>query len=118
MTKDTGTASIEAKKKWIKDLLYGGYPQTQGTLRSSKGYCCLGVYLAGRGNQLPVCDPSEDENSEEMLDEGPPGLYQECVIDLGDFQDTGITLNDSGKSFEEIADRAMDFYGISLQDLQ
>lgn len=114
MTKDTGTASIEAKKKWIKDLLYGGYPQTQSTLRSSEGYCCLGVYLAGKGVEL-------DENTEDdygLLYEGPESLYEQCTTDLGDFQDTGITMNDKGKPFAEIADEAMEFYGISLQDLQ
>lgn len=31
------------KYRWIYALLFGGYKQTQGTLKDSKGFCCLGV---------------------------------------------------------------------------
>lgn len=29
--------------KWVRALRSGKYNQTQGTLRNSQGYCCLGV---------------------------------------------------------------------------
>lgn len=33
----------EIKAEWVKRLRSGGYRQTQGLLRNSEGYCCLGV---------------------------------------------------------------------------
>jgi hypothetical protein len=33
----------ELKVKWLAALRSGDYPQGQGTLRSTEGFCCLGV---------------------------------------------------------------------------
>lgn len=33
----------KVKSKWVKALRSGKYKQDKGTLKSGKGYCCLGV---------------------------------------------------------------------------
>lgn len=31
------------KRRWVKALRSGDYPQTQGALKTDAGFCCLGV---------------------------------------------------------------------------
>jgi len=39
----TKEEQAENRRKWVAALRSGEYPQTQGILRDSDGYCCLGV---------------------------------------------------------------------------
>lgn len=110
---DKGCASKEVKISWIKDLTSGEYPQAQGTLKSSEGFCCLGVFLAGRGYELETRDRDDDE----FLYEGPKCLYDECKRLVGDFMHTGIEMNDDGKTFQQIAAAAIHFYNIEESEL-
>lgn len=96
------------KKKWLKALRSGEYTQGVGYLRTTDDtYCCLGV----------LCDLTDGEWAEDndeayifqledygelMLDLDPIyldlfGLDDETQADL-------VDMNDSGSTFEEIAD--------------
>jgi hypothetical protein len=50
----------QVKEKWLTALRSGEYKQTDGALRDSKGFCCLGV----------LCDVYTKENNKEW----------ECVV--------------------------------------
>lgn len=42
----------EIKARWVAALRSGRYPQTWGALRTSEGYCCLGVLCDVRDPSL------------------------------------------------------------------
>jgi hypothetical protein len=95
----------QIKQKWVSALLSGEYQQTQNRLRTDNGFCCLGV----------LCDLYGKENNVEW-ELGCGNLYQfqgnygtlpSSVVEWSSLEDRGTTLivlNDSGKTFEEIAD--------------
>lgn len=94
---------MDLKQKWLEALRSGDYQQTKGTLKSSEGYCCLGVFLSAVvGEEPPVYDYDEETG---LQDEGPQELYDFCRDYLPEevFK-KGINMNDQGKSFSEIAD--------------
>lgn len=107
----------EIAKIWINALKSGKYGQTKGVLKSDNGYCCLGVlcqisklgefkqligndiisFVLPSGNMSCSSLPSEVLGWADMADE------------LGNFNEsdsfsTLSLLNDSGKTFAEIAD--------------
>lgn len=87
----------EFKKEWIAALRSGKYSQTKGTLRDQEGFCCLGVAydLTGRDwRETSVGTHETDENNETEFDPGIPYTKVDKLTDL----------NDTGHSFEEIAD--------------
>lgn len=110
---DFGNAADDKKLKWIEALESGKYSQCKGTLRGEDGFCCLGVWLDLQGVELEVEVFNPEENS---LFEGPKHLYTQTWEDLGDFQDTGIQMNDQGKTFEEIAAKAREFYELPKKE--
>lgn len=86
----------ELKSKWIAALRGGGYKQAQFKLRNNHGaYCCLGVLCVVAG--LPISndgggvDPDNDYIPIETI------ISTERKAELAH-------MNDSGKSFLEIAD--------------
>jgi hypothetical protein len=98
----------ELKKLWLEALRSGNYEQTRFYLRFGDGYCCLGV----------LCDLHPDVDWIRNISECafyPFGVEER---DLGNLPDkasswSGLTndqknilmsMNDWGKSFEEIAD--------------
>lgn len=100
--------------KWVKALRSGKFKQTQGQLQDAEGFCCLGV----------LCILAEQEGvdvARKTYKHGPHlkgGVleYQKAVMEWADlssddgfFELSGISSslvdkNDSGESFEEIAD--------------
>ena len=103
----------QIKQKWVSALRSGDYQQTQGRLRKEDGFCCLGV----------LCDLYAKDNNVEWE---PPGyndayVFQEfesnlpsSVMEWADLEycnphvnggeSTLVRLNDSGCTFEQIAD--------------
>lgn len=92
---------MNAKQKWIEALRSGKYIQTRGTLKSSEGYCCLGVFLSAvEGEEPPVCHEEDG-----ITDTGPAEMYSKCRKLLPEgLVSKGISMNDEGKTFLEIAD--------------
>lgn len=91
----------DLKRKWIKALRSGKYEQGRERLRSPHGFCCLGV----------LCDIVDPSKWSERKLQGfsylgriatlPPELFS--AQDLTASSQL-IVMNDSGKSFAEIAD--------------
>lgn len=84
---------------WTEALRSGDYPQTAGTLHDSSGFCCLGVAAVVYGIATPeqmVCDDTS---------EGPSWVYEELADRIPEnIISRGIEMNDSGRSFTEIAE--------------
>ncbi len=88
------------QEKWIKALRSGEYDQCKGTLRDEGGrYCCLGVlYHVVRGTEPPVgINVLDDYMIGATGVKSPTAACNTTVLSLA-------VLNDSGKSFIEIAD--------------
>jgi hypothetical protein len=108
------------RAEWIAALRSGEYRQTtDGNLRDSYGWCCLGVACDVAVRHGITSEPKMADG--ECLFEGdataslPPSVLEAFGIhsDLGDFRDTTLELggevslssaNDQGVSFAEIAD--------------
>lgn len=94
----------DLKRKWVEALRSGEYDQGQWRLcRVTSGgakYCCLGVvYEVANGEDAWFSIPSTSElrtGCGEMAAYFPPGLSDADAWAL-------IDLNDSGRSFDEIA---------------
>ena len=98
--KDTFTK--KAKQEWLKALRSGEYKQTTGMLMTAnqhgKYFCCLGVYQDVRGFE---------STDKEILssNEHPYTRNGSDVLGLSSvIQKRLASMNDNGKSFEEIAD--------------
>ena len=97
----------QMKTEWLEALRSGEYKQVRGTLKGltedeEVGYCCLGVFASVvLGEEPPLCVPDEDG---EYLDEGPQSTYNKIEGICPEVQETGIEMNDGGKSFSVIAD--------------
>ncbi|MGA0595643.1 hypothetical protein [Enterovirga sp. CN4-39] len=113
----------ELKARWVAALRSGEFKQTTGTLKDSKGYCCLGVLchvakdelatklgirIEEADDRLLVVVPDGEGHAEILNDRELP-LYVEH--ELGLYEDTPslVAMNDGlgfadGKSFPEIAD--------------
>lgn len=106
------------KEKWLKALRSGGYKQTQGCLKDENGYCCLGVLcdihsktIKEKGYKfLPLGDhyrylrcgstlPEEVQEWSNLIDRDGVGAFK---YKNGKSEDLA-SLNDSGKSFKQIA---------------
>ena len=117
------------KTQWISALRSGKYKQARGQLKTSKGYCCLGVLCdltAGewKGNQFIyqgwkntflVPDNLADElgiagagyyfHKDLLYDYLPKKLVNTAVTEAPERIDYAnlSTLNDAGATFEQIA---------------
>jgi hypothetical protein len=97
----------ELKSKWVEALRSGRYHQGQACLRDEQDrFCCLGVLA-------DLLDSSRWKSGKEMPDlrdnylwAGHDGFLPESEVDaIGlERQDVFSRLNDSGKSFAQIAD--------------
>lgn len=104
---DTYDVPVEDIKKWVAALRSGEYKQGKGALQSKDGYCCLGV---GCDIFIPkdkqVLDPmgllmGSYPNSQLLAPSWLPAIN----LDYSNKNKTMLsTLNDNGKSFDEIAD--------------
>jgi hypothetical protein len=89
--------NTEIKAKWVAALRSGEYKQIKGNLKTSSGYCCLGV----------LCEIDDIEFVESNVSgDGPnASVYTYLNMFVGPKNsDTCIKMNDNGKSFNEIAD--------------
>ena len=99
----------EEKAKWVAALRSGKFKQAQGILFDSKGgsYCCVGVYAevveGFEANGKDYCFP-------QIIAKYPGGKLCSWKIMLEvagvpiEEAKTLTTMNDTGSSFEEIAD--------------
>jgi len=94
------------KKMWVEALRSGEYRQVKGALKQGEGYCCLGVLcvLYGndtdqRGMDLPMMSYISPEVMEwARLEDSNPSVRS------GRCQTTLAEMNDSIKTFKQIAD--------------
>ncbi len=97
---------LEIKNMWTKALRSGEFKQCRGQLEKGSSYCALGV-LSALALVEGICTYAEGGKYD-----GKRLTLSYNVLDWADikdkrgrFDDTGIAiLNDSGASFEEIAD--------------
>lgn len=94
-----------AKKKWVDALRSGRYKQGKQTLKSSNGYCCLGVLCVTQGLKFKT-----DANDDVCLHNYPdtyvnlPRVIRQSLGLSSRHQLRLIEMNDDeGKTFKEIA---------------
>lgn len=103
----------EIKAKWIEALRSGKYEQGKSQLRTlNDKYCCLGILCTLRtdGEWKQWCEPDEDglaeigcwefKGNSEWLD----GSYLLEIGMTSEEESALADMNDSGKTFAEIAD--------------
>lgn len=83
----------ELKTKWVEALRSGRYLQGTSNLCRHGKYCCLGVLCEVAGRD----DDWRDWNIKPFLGDGSYGIHEKQAEELAD-------MNDSGKTFPEIAD--------------
>lgn len=102
-------------KKWVKALRSGKYKQTQGALKHSDSYCCLGVLceISNLGEfEGPTYVTPTDENyvslprpvMEYAGMEKTAGGESSFRCEVSHRPKNLLQMNDSGKTFKEIAD--------------
>jgi hypothetical protein len=95
---------------WVTALESGEYSQCRLALHNPDGYCCLGVYAK------VVLGYSDDDlrgDPEHNCGVGSRSIYDEVkhFDNVGeDLYDEGIQMNDSGKSFIDIAKMIREAY--------
>jgi hypothetical protein len=96
----------EIKNKWVAALKSGKYQQCQGRLRNDNAFCCLGVLcdiLDKDKWELRYETQYRYEDAEFVL---PLTVCQQAgfYYDIEHFETVTLSdMNDSGKSFREIA---------------
>lgn len=98
-------------KQWVDALRSGKYTQDLDYLFSGEGYCCLGVYA----KDVMSCDDDLLYKDGFVGREGArnkvSSIYGQIRQEFGSaFCDRLIAMNDSGKSFLEIADKIEEEY--------
>lgn len=105
------TMTQAQKDKWLSALRSGRYQQSRGVLyrSASNGYCCLGVYA----NAVHGIDNALLARKEDLGDVGLESIlgdWRSPAYDSSDpetiksIQAVLASMNDTGKSFAEIAD--------------
>lgn len=107
-------------KRWVKALRSGKYKQTGGFLRDGDGFCCLGVLcdLAKNDTGLKWYDVLGENTRKQVYVTGETARWTlpKAVMSWADMQTRSgelpekkklslVDVNDSGWSFEKIADR-------------
>ncbi len=98
------------KKMWVDALRSGAYTQGRHQLKTYDGYCCLGVLcdLHSKQTSRGKWDDNKYDTSEDSSTNVLPGSVA-CWAGLETFnpkinEKTLSAYNDTGKSFNEIAD--------------
>jgi hypothetical protein len=103
----------QIKQKWVDALRSGDYQQTQRYLRTNSGFCCLGVLcdLYGKENNVEWNLANNGHNYEfQNMESYLPSSMRKwadleyCDPPVNDEESTLVRLNDSGSTFEQIAD--------------
>ena len=103
----------QIKQKWVDALRSGDYKQGQNYLRTDNGFCCLGVLcdLYGKENNVEwnLVNNGQNYEFEEFESYLPPfvvewaGVEEDAPRINGEIG-TLSELNDTGSTFEQIAD--------------
>lgn len=98
--------------KWLKELRSGKRKQCASQLKKrledgTYGYCCLGVLNSINQYKCKVlCDPVVDSSGKQRST--PVNIHHDWWLENGFSKfvdtDTLASMNDEGKTFEEIAD--------------
>lgn len=99
------------KEKWLEALRSGKYKQTKGRLRRvDNTYCCLGVLCDLLEKDRKIIwkknyefYEAQDESNAQTPNSIPYSIRNEIEIDSNQ-QHQLIVMNDSGESFDTIAD--------------
>jgi hypothetical protein len=104
----------QIKQKWVSALRSGKYQQTQRRLHDENGFCCLGVLcdLYGKENNVEWDLANNGHNVyvfQDMVGCLPVSVkewadLEDCNPRVDDQTDSLIGLNDTGCTFEQIAD--------------
>ena len=102
----------QIKQKWVDALRSGDYQQTKGRLRKEDEFCCLGVLcdLYGKENNVEWQHNEVDDYFYEKNSTVLPLSVMEWAdvdgqsADICNVTETLAGLNDSGSTFNEIAD--------------
>jgi hypothetical protein len=95
---------------WVTALESGEYSQCEGALYNGEGYCCLGVYakvVLGYDDEAIMMDLDVNDGV------GPKKPYDKIMLsdDMDeDVYNDGISMNDSGVSFIDIAKMIREAY--------
>jgi hypothetical protein len=99
----------ENLRKWVEALRSGRYEQGHGHMRKDGRYCCLGVAMEVALDNGVTCVPNWGTTS--LLPSAVNNWYGTTGLSglnerLGGPDDMGVPsdLNDSGRTFVEIAD--------------
>jgi hypothetical protein len=103
----------QIKQKWVDALRSGEYQQGQCYLRTNSGFCCLGVLcdLYGKENNVEwnLANNGHNYKFQEFESYLPSSVMkwadlEYCNPPVNDEESTLVRLNDSGSTFEQIAD--------------
>jgi hypothetical protein len=103
----------QVKQKWVDALRSGDYQQGQCYLRTNSGFCCLGVLcdLYGKENNVEwnLANNGHNYEFQEFESYLPSSVrkwadLEYCNPPVNDEESTLVRLNDSGSTFEQIAD--------------
>ena len=104
----------QIKQKWVSALRSGEYQQTQRRLHDENGFCCLGVLcdLYLKENNLEWEPSTHYKNAymfQDMVAVLPLSVEKWAGVGEGnplvnDGDSSLVELNDSGSTFNEIAD--------------
>jgi hypothetical protein len=104
----------QIKQKWVSALRSGDYQQTQNRLHNEYGFCCLGVLcdLYIKENHLEWEPSTHYKNAyafQNMAKILPLSVrkwagVEGCNPHINGGGSTLVRLNDSGSTFEQIAD--------------
>jgi hypothetical protein len=103
----------QIKQKWVSALRSGDYQQGQCYLRTNSGFCCLGVLcdLYGKEHNVEwnLANNGHNYEFQEFESYLPSSVrkwadLEYCNPPVNDEESTLVRLNDSGSTFEQIAD--------------
>jgi hypothetical protein len=103
----------QIKQKWVDALRSGDYQQGRNYLRTDNGFCCLGVLcdLYGKENNVEwnLANNGHNYEFQDMESYLPSSVrkwagVEGCNPHINDGESTLVRLNDSGSTFEQIAD--------------
>lgn len=94
-------------QKWVDALRSGKYKQTQNQLKTTDGYCCLGVYCEINHRVINADDTQNDKLYKWMRREIETNLVS--IV---------INMNDQGVSFDDIANYVVAKFGMDSQQSQ
>lgn len=100
----------EPKQLWLAALRSGNFPQAQGRLKTTSGYCCLGVLceISGLGHWTAINGGDHDpdfklDGTDSWEETMPPDEVQQWAGISHATADKLATMNDDGAPFKEIA---------------